>query len=80
MEKREIKREQILIDGSTSPWIEVKGVGRIGMWAWDKKAIILDYSMKWIVGSNEEIPCSKSEIADKVLRLFNNPAAPHPKD
>ena len=52
-------------------WINVDGVGRIGLYAIDKKAILLDYSMKWIVGSNEEIPCKEYEIKDKIMDLFN---------
>jgi hypothetical protein len=54
-------------------WISVDGVGRIGLYATDKKAILLDYSMKWIIGSNEEIPCKEHEIKDKIIELFNNP-------
>ena len=53
-------------------WIHVDGVGRIGLYAKDKHAILLDYSMKWIVGSNEEIPCREDEIKDKILKLFND--------
>ena len=52
-------------------WINVDGVGRIGLYYIDKKAIGLDYSMKWIVGSNEEIPCTRTEIKNKILELFN---------
>lgn len=69
-------------------WIHVKDVGTIGMYKRDKHAIGLDYSMKWIVGTNESIPCTASkwdqyalqeEVKEKVVALFrgalpNNPS------
>jgi hypothetical protein len=49
--------------------IEVVGLGRIGMFSPYDQAILLDYSMKWIVGTNDKIPCS-SQIKDKICDLF----------
>ena len=63
-----ITKDRICINDQ---WIVVSGLGRIGMYAPDKKAILLDYSMKWIVGSNDEIPCKEYEIKDKIIELFN---------
>jgi len=51
-------------------WIHVDGVGQIGLYSPFDKAILLDYSMKWIVGTNERISCTPSEIIDKVINLF----------
>jgi hypothetical protein len=67
---RKITRDMIWIHNN---WINVDGVGRIGLYFKDKKAIGLDYSMKWIVGNNEEIPCSNddNQIKDKIMELFN---------
>ena len=55
-------------------WINVDGIGQIGLYLPDEKAIGLDYSMKWIVGTNERIPCSDdlNEIRDKIVELFNS--------
>ena len=65
-----ITRNQIWIHDN---WINVDGVGRIGLYLTDKKAIGLDYSMKWIVRTNEEIPCRNdaNQIKDKIMELFN---------
>lgn len=66
---RKVTKKDIWIhDG----WINVDGVGRIGMYLHDKKAIGLDWSMKFIVGTNENIPCDydENEIKTKVLELF----------
>jgi hypothetical protein len=62
-----VKIEDIFIHDS---WIYVDGIGRIGMYLKDKKAIGLDWSMKLIVGSNDEIPCTQTEIKDKIYELF----------
>lgn len=52
-------------------WIHVVGIGRVGLYSSSDKAILLDYSMKWIVGANERIPVnSPSEIKEKILQLF----------
>lgn len=53
-------------------WINVDGVGRIGMYLYDEKAIGLDWSMKFIVGTNEKIPCNvdEREIKNKIIQLF----------
>lgn len=64
-----VERENIHISGN---WISINDIGRIGLYASYKKSILLDYSMKWIVGTNEDIPCTPSEIKDKILNLFNN--------
>lgn len=63
--------EQVSINDN---WIHVDGVGRIGLYSPSRKVIGLDYSMKWIVGSNDEIPCSPShaDIKEKIFELFNN--------
>lgn len=53
-------------------WIHVDGIGRIGLYAPDKKAILLDYGMKMIIGNNNEIPCNKSEAVAKVVELFKD--------
>jgi hypothetical protein len=51
-------------------WIVVDGIGRIGMyWKFDKK-ITLDYSLKLMGYSNEEIYCNESEIKEKIYKLF----------
>lgn len=53
-------------------WVNVDGVGRIGLyWAFERK-LCLDYSMKWIVGNNESIICNESEIKQHIIKLFNN--------
>ena len=67
---KKITRDQIWIHDN---WITVDGVGRIGLYQIFDKTIGLDYSMKWIVGSNEPIPCSHehNEIKDKIMELFN---------
>jgi hypothetical protein len=65
---RQITKKQVWVHDN---WIHVDGVGRIGLYAIDRKEIQLDYSMKWIVGSNEAIPCTKTEIEDKIFELFN---------
>jgi hypothetical protein len=51
-------------------WIRVEEIGRIGLYSPSKKSILLDYSMKWIVGTNENIPCNTSEIKAKIVELF----------
>jgi len=53
-------------------WINVNGVGRIGLYLPSEKAIGLDWSMKFIVGTNEKIPCSynEREIKNKIIKLF----------
>ena len=53
-------------------WINVDGIGRIGRYLKDVQTIGLDYSMKWIVGTNERIPCKESEIKEKVITLFKD--------
>jgi hypothetical protein len=53
-------------------WVYVDGVGRIGMYSPYDKAILLDWSMKFIVGTNERIPVdSTSQIVEKIKILFN---------
>jgi len=52
-------------------WINVDGVGRIGLYLPSEKSIGLDWSMKFIVGTNEKIPCNYSEIKTKIVELFN---------
>lgn len=53
-------------------WINVKGIGNIGLYFKYEKEIHLDYSMNMIVGTNKSIPCEESEIKDKVIELFKN--------
>lgn len=53
-------------------WISVNKIGIIGLYKAYDKAIGLDYSMKYIVGTNADIPCERYEIIDKVLELINN--------
>lgn len=55
-------------------WIDVDGLGRIGMYSPSQQAILLDYSMKWIVGTNERIYSSSEEgnIKVRILELFNS--------
>ena len=65
---RQITKDQIWIHDN---WINVDGVGRIGLYDKMRKVILLDYSMKWIVGSNTEIPCTYDQIKDKIVELFN---------
>jgi hypothetical protein len=36
-------------------WISIKSIGTIGIYGKPEKAILLDYSMKWIVGTNSAI-------------------------
>ena len=54
-------------------WINVDGLGRIGMYSTFDNSILLDYSMKFIVGNNDRIPCSNnhSDIKNKIMGLFN---------
>jgi hypothetical protein len=63
-----IRKEQIHIYDN---WINVDGIGRVRMYSNFDKSILLDWSMKFIVGSNDRIPCERSGIVDKVLTLFN---------
>lgn len=65
---RQITKDQVWM---SDHWINVNGIGRIGLYVMDKKAILLDYSMKWIVGSNTEIPCAEDEVKTKIVELFN---------
>ena len=65
---RQVTKDQIWVHEN---WISVDGLGTIGRYLQDKKAIGLDYSMKWIVGSNDEIPCTHDQIKDKIVELFN---------
>ena len=65
---KKVKKEDIFVHDS---WIYVDGLGKIGMYLKDRKAIGLDWSMKLIVGSNDEIPCTQTEIVDKIYELFN---------
>ena len=53
-------------------WINVDGVGRIGMYLKNEQAIGLDWSMKFIVGTNERISCDydEREIKNKIIKLF----------
>jgi len=51
-------------------WINVDGVGRIGLYLPSENSIGLDWSMKFIVGTNEKIQCSYSEIKTKIVELF----------
>lgn len=63
------KKEDISIIDN---WIAIKDVGKIGMYSPSKKAILLDYSLKWLIGTNEDIICEYKEIRDKIFSLFNN--------
>jgi hypothetical protein len=69
--------------------VYVKDVGRIGMYLPDKNVIGLDYSMKWIVGSNERIPCVNSrwdqyaleeEVKEKNVDLFRSRLSNNPSE
>ncbi len=51
-------------------WICIDGLGKVGLYSVYDKAILLDYSMKWIVGTNDRIPCERYEIKSKILNLF----------
>ncbi len=53
-------------------WVHVDGIGRIGLYSSYDHTLRFDYSMKWIVGTNEQINCNESEIKNHVLNLFNN--------
>jgi hypothetical protein len=53
-------------------WISVEGLGRIGMYSNYDQCILLDYSMKWIVGTNERIYCSIGQVESKIKELFKN--------
>ena len=54
-------------------WIHIDGVGQIALYSPSEKAILLDYSMKWIIDSNERIYCAndQQEIKTKIKHLFN---------
>lgn len=67
MQSREDFKTRIGIDDG---FIRVDGIGRIGMYSSFDKAILLDFSMKYIVGINERIPCERSEIKNKICDLF----------
>lgn len=62
-----MKEDEIWIDDN---WISVDNIGRIGLYSRDKQAILLDYSTKWIVGTNENIPCNITEVKQKIIELF----------
>lgn len=64
----EILRENVHINDG---WIEVDGIGTIGRYLKDIQSIGLDYSMLWIVGTNDRIKCSYSKIKDEIVELFN---------
>ena len=65
---RKVEKEDIYLhDG----WIHVDRVGRVGMYFRSEHTIALDYSMKWIVGTNDRIPCREDEVKDKIYELFN---------
>ena len=53
-------------------WIRIEKIGRIGLYSPSRKSILLDYSLKWIIGTNEDIPCNYKEIKVKILELFKN--------
>jgi hypothetical protein len=65
---RRVKKEDIFVHDN---WIFVDGIGKIGLYSISRKAITLDWSMKLIVGSNDEIPCTRTEIKDKIYDIFN---------
>ena len=60
-------------------WILVKGIGKIGLYSPSTQCILLDYSMKWMVGTNVRIPCKHDEIVSKILHLFNTQITPNEK-
>lgn len=61
---------KVYIQDSTSPWVSYEGLGRIGIWWFDKQALCLDYTFK-LMGSveNTEIPCRKSEIVEVLRKI-----------
>lgn len=62
------KKDISIIDS----WIHVRNIGRIGLYSPSRKEILLDYSMKWIIGTNKSISCKYSEIENKIIELFQN--------
>ena len=55
--------------------ILVNKIGRIASYSEMDKAILLDKSMKWIVGTAEKIvciDCNKDDIIQKICELLNN--------
>lgn len=79
-----LKKEDVTFNGT---WVHVKDVGNIGMYLPNRQEIGLDYSMQWIVGSNEPIPCVGSkwdhyaleeEIKGKVVALFRGQLPNYP--
>ena len=65
-----IKSHHIWIENN---WINVDGVGRIGLYSPIEQTIMLDWSMKFIVGTNERIHRVKeSEIIKEILKLFKD--------
>jgi len=68
MQKRILEKHINIYDN----WISINGVGRIGLYSPMDRAILLDYSMLFIVGTNENIPCENdhSKIKQKILNLF----------
>jgi len=52
-------------------FIHIEGLGRIGMYSNYDKAILLDYSLKFMGYCNESIPCDRYEIKEKIYKLFN---------
>lgn len=63
-----VSRSDIMVNEG---WIYVRGIGTIGIYGKSEKAILLDYSMKFIIGTNESIPCASCDVEEKVLALLN---------
>ena len=69
MNKIDIK--DVIVHVGISPYVDINKIGTIGMWCYYDKSLHFDYSMKWLIGTNQSIPCNKTDIEKIVVELFN---------
>ena len=65
--------KKVYIENSISPWISYEGLGRIGLWQYDIKCLLLDYTfylMGTVKSPNDlRIPCEKYDIIKTLEKL-----------
>ena len=61
-----------MVTFSDDGYVYVLGVGKIGMYANYDKELKLDYSLKFMIGTNESIKCERDEVKTKVVELFRD--------
>lgn len=76
--KTEFDPKKVYLQGNISPFVYYEGLGKIALWAFDKKALLLDYTFVSIWRSTEttEIPCEKHEIISVLQRISNGEFKP----